>query len=33
MNLYTKQQQTHRYRKQTYSCLKWKKGAKLGVWD
>ena len=34
MNLYTKQKQTHRDRKQAYSYQRGKKGReKLGVWD
>ena len=34
MNLYTKQKQTHRHRKQTDGYQKtWAGGDKLGVWD
>ena len=35
MNLFTKQKQTHRHRKQTYGYQKGKVGGrhKLGVWD
>ena len=35
MNLYTKQKQTHRHRKQTYGYQRGKGGGrdKLGVWD
>ena len=34
MNLFTKQKQTHRHRKQTYGYQKGKVGRdKLGVWD
>ena len=34
MNLYTKQKQTHRHRKQTYGYQRVKWGRdKLGVWD
>ena len=35
MNLYTKQKQTHRYRKQTYGYQREKEERrdKLGVWD
>ena len=33
-NLFTKQTQTHRHRKQTYGCQRGKGGRdKLGVWD
>ena len=32
MNLFTKQNQNHRYRKQTYGYQS-RKGDKLGVWD
>ena len=35
MNLFTKQKQTHRYRKQTYGYQRGKRGGrdKSGVWD
>ena len=33
MNLFTKQKQTHRCRKQTYGYQRGKGGNKLGVWD
>ena len=34
MNLFTKQKQTHRHRKQTYDYQREKEGReKLGVWD
>ena len=35
MNLFTKQKQTHRHRKQTYGYQRGKEGGrdKLGVWD
>ena len=34
MNLFTKQEQTDRHRKQTYGYQKGKRGReKLGVWD
>ena len=34
MNVFTKQKQTHRHRKQTYSYQRGKVGGyKLGVWD
>ena len=34
MNLFTKQKQTHRHRKQTYGYQRGKGGRnKLGVWD
>ena len=34
MNLYTKQKQTHRHRKQTYDYQRGKEGRdKLGIWD
>ena len=34
MNLFTKQKQTHRHRKQTYGYQRGKVGGnKLGVWD
>ena len=33
MNLFTKQKQIHRHRKQTYGYQRGKVGDKLGVWD
>ena len=33
MNLYTKQKQTHRHRKQPYGYQTGRRGDKLGIWD
>ena len=33
MNLFTKQKQTHRLRRQTYGYQRGKVGGKLGGWD
>ena len=33
MNLYTKQKETHRHRKQPYGYQMGRRGDKLGVWD